>query len=135
MDSDERLVYRILEAARVVHGTLGPGFIEGIYVRALRVELKNRGFQVDREKLIKIWYGPSLVGKHRLDLLVDRLIIIELKANRGIIPVHVAQMISYLHATDYPLGLLLNFGTMELQWEIIRQNKKPDEPCGTSGFC
>src|SRR5215468_401800 len=120
MDAGERLVYGILEAARVVHGTLGPGFIEGIYGRALLVELKNNGFHVDREKLIKIWYGRSLAGRHRLDLLVDQSIIIELKANRGIIPVHLAQMISYLHATGYPLGLLLNFGGTELQREIVR---------------
>ena len=120
MDPDDRLIYRILEAARLVHDTLGAGFIEGVYGRALTVELKNRDFRVDREKTIKIWYGPSLVGKHRLDLVVDESVIIELKANRGIIPVHVAQMRSYLHASSYPLGLLLNFGTTELEWEIVR---------------
>src|SRR5437879_851977 len=117
LNSEDRLLYGILEAARVVHGTLGPGFIESIYARALTVELKQNGFQVDREKAIKIWYGSSLVGKHRLDLLVDDSVIIELKSNRAIIPVHMAQMNSYLHASEYPFGLLLNFGTTELQWE------------------
>jgi len=113
-------VYRILEAARAVHTALGPGFIESIYGRALAVELKQSGFEVDRERAIKIWYGLCLVGKHRLDLVVDNSVIIELKAGRGIIPVHLAQMNSYIHASNYPLGLLLNFGTTELQWELIR---------------
>ena len=122
MESDDRIVYAILEAARLVHTTLGPGFIESIYARALTLELINGGLHVDREKAIKIWYGTRLIGKHRLDLLVEGAIIIELKAGRAIIPVHVAQMNSYLHASRYPLGLLLNFGTTELQWELIRGN-------------
>jgi GxxExxY protein len=120
VDSDDGLLCDILQAARNVHGTLGPGFIESIYGRALTLELKKRGFQVDREKSIKIWYGPSLVGKHRLDLVVDGSVIIELKATRAIIPVHIAQMHSYLHASTFRFGLLLNFGTTELQWETVR---------------
>ena len=126
MDSDDRLVYRILEGARLVHATLGPGFIESIYGRALTAELTNSGLRVDRERTIKIWYGPRLVGKHRLDLLVDRSVIIELKANRCIIPVHIAQMNSYLHASKYPFGLILNFGSTELQWELIRSARDPE---------
>ncbi len=122
VDSEDQLLYRILAAARLVHSTLGPGFMESIYGRALGVELRNSGLQIDREKTIRIWYGPCLVGKHRLDLLVGRSVIIELKANRGIIPIHIAQMNSYLHASSYPVGLLLNFGTTELQWEVVRLN-------------
>ena len=123
MDPEDRLSYRILDAARNVHWSLGPGFVEGIYGRALTVELRNSGFRVDREKALKVWYGASLVGKHRLDLVVDQSVIIELKASRTIIPVHIAQMNSYLHASDYPWGLLLNFGTTELQWEIVRSGR------------
>jgi GxxExxY protein len=122
VELDDRLVYRILESARLVHATLGPGFVESIYVRALVAELTNNGFHVDREKVIKVWYGGRVVGKHRLDMLVDGSAIIELKANRGIIPVHLAQVKSYLHASSYPFGLILNFGTTELQWELIRSN-------------
>jgi len=122
VDSDDRLLYSILKAARIVHSTLGPGFIESIYGRALRLELKNSGFHVDREKSIKIWYGPSMLGKHRLDLVVDSSVIIELKANRSIIPVHIAQMHSYLHASKFSFGILLNFGTTDLQWETVRSS-------------
>lgn len=127
MGAGDQVIYRILKAARVVHTTLGPGFIEKIYTRALIAELTDDGFQVEREKTIKIWYGPRLVGKHRLDLLVDGAVIIELKANHGLIPVHVAQMKSYLHATAFPFGLLLNFGATELQWERINNNGRTEK--------
>jgi len=116
----DRVIYRILDAARLVHSALGPGFIESIYARALTAELKNGGFRVDREQAIKIWYSGLLVGKQRLDLVVDRSVIVELKAMKSIIPIHIAQMQSYLHASSYPFGLVLNFGTTELQWELIR---------------
>ena len=105
----------------MVHTTLGPGFIESIYTRALVAALVGAGFHVDRENTVKIWYGLRLVGKQRLDLLVDGTVIVELKANRGIVPVHIAQMNSYLHATAFPFGLLLNFGAAELQWELLRR--------------
>jgi GxxExxY protein len=138
VDAEDRLLYRLLEAARTVHQALGPGFIESIYGRALTLELRGQGFVVNREKSIKVWYGNHVVGRHRLDLVVDRAVILELKAARSIIPVNVAQMVSYLHATGYQLGVLLNFGTTQLQWECVRsaraQNKNPDEPCGSSGF-
>src|SRR5262245_6444996 len=125
LETDDRILYRILDAARLVHSALGPGFIEGIYGRALTMELKENGFRVDREKAIKIWYGAQLIGKHRLDLVIDDCVIIELKAGRSLIPVHTAQMRSYLHASDYPFGLLLNFGTMDLQWELVRAEDRP----------
>lgn len=124
MGSDDQVVFRILKAARHVHTALGPGFIESIYARALIAELMDDGFQVHREKVIKIWYGSHLVGRHRLDLLVDNTVIIELKANHGIIPLHIAQMKSYLHATGAPYGLVLNFGITELQWELIRSSSE-----------
>jgi len=125
VDSGERLVYRIVEAARTVHHELGPGFIESIYARALVAELKTRGLQVKREMLITIRYASIVVGKHRLDLVVDGTVIVELKANRGIVKVHLAQMNSYLHATGYPFGVILNFGTPELEVELI-PSPRPD---------
>ena len=124
MSPNEQLAHAIVKAARAVHSELGPGFIEAIYGRALVTELKNGGLQVEREKIIKIWYGPTLVGKHRLDLVVASAVIVELKASRGIINVHMAQMNSYLHATNYPLGLILNFGMPELEYELLTSPKK-----------
>lgn len=102
--------------------------MESIYGRALIAELKSSGLSVEREKLIKIWYASSVVGKHQLDLVVDNAVIVELKASRGIIRVHIAQMNSYLHATSYPLGIILNFGMPELEYELITssENKPAD---------
>jgi GxxExxY protein len=123
MEGEGQTVHRILDASRLVHTTLGPGFIESIYTRALVAQLMEDGFQVDREKSVKIWYGSRLVGKHRIDLLVDGSVIIELKVVRSLIPLHTAQMTSYLQATSFEFGLLLNFGSTELQWELVRRNE------------
>ncbi len=124
----DRIIQRLLQAARKVHAALGPGFLENVYGRAFLWELKECGFDVEREKLIKIWYGSQLVGKHRLDLVVDQTVILELKANRGIVPVHLAQMRSYLQATGFAFGVILNFGLAELQWKVIWREiaDKPD---------
>ena len=113
----------IVDAATRVHETLGPGFLESIYGRALLAELRARGLAIERERQIKIWYGSQVVGKHSLDLVVAGTAILELKANQGLVPVHVAQLRSYLQATDYPFGLLLNFGTAKLQWEVLHREK------------
>jgi GxxExxY protein len=120
MEENENPAYRIVEAARLVHRTLGPGFLENIYGRALVLELRSRGLSIEREKQIKIWYGVQLVGKHRLDLAVDASVIVELKANRGIVGAHQAQMRSYLQAAGLPYGLIINFGMPELEWELIQ---------------
>src|SRR5947209_2648639 len=89
--ADDQLLFRILAAARAVHEALGPGFVENTYARALLSEV-SRKFHVDRDKTIKIWHGSVLVGRHRLDLVVDHSVIVELKAGRAIIPLHLAQM-------------------------------------------
>jgi GxxExxY protein len=103
-----------------VHAALGPGFLEGVYGRALLIELKSGGLAVEQEKLIKIWYGSQMVGRHRLDLVIEGSVIVELKANRGIVAIHAAQMRSYLQATGLAIGILLNFGIPDLEWELIR---------------
>jgi GxxExxY protein len=128
VESGERLVYQIVAAARKVHQELGTGFIESIYARALLAELKSSGLQVQREKQIKIWYRSQLVGKHRLDMLVADTVIVELKANRGLASAHAAQMTSYLHATRYPVGVILNFGLPELGFETIASMDRAEEP-------
>ena len=115
----ESLVRAIVDAAKQVHSALGPGFLETIYVRALLSELRGRGLATERERQIKIWYGSQVVGKHTLDLIVDGSAIVELKASQGLASVHTAQLRSYLQATDYPIGLLVNFGSTRLQWEIL----------------
>ena len=119
MEEHDKTISGIVEAARQVHQTLGPGFLESIYARALVLELRTHDLFIEREKQIKIWYGSQLVGKHQLDLVVETCVVVELKANRGIVAAHQAQIRSYLQATGHPYGLILNFGMPELEWELI----------------
>lgn len=126
MRTDDQLTLEIIAAARTVHKELGPGFVEPIYNKALGLELKVRDLAVEREKLVRIFYGGCLVGRHYLDLVVDGRVILELKATRAIIPVFEAQMHSYLTASDYGLGLIVNFGSAELEWS--RSQKVPAQP-------
>jgi GxxExxY protein len=117
----DALVREIVNAAKLVHETLGPGFLESIYARALLSELRNRGLAIEREQEVKIWYGSQVVGKHNLDLIIERTAIVELKANHGLVPIHAAQLRSYLHATDCAVGILVNFGMSGLQWEVFHR--------------
>ena len=117
--TDDQLIFEIIQAARAVHESLGPGFVEGIYNKAFIIELRNRKLIVEREKLIKVMYAACIVGRHYLDLVVENRAILELKAVRAIVPVFEAQMRSYLTATDYPFGLIINFGTTELEWRQV----------------
>jgi len=121
VESTDLSISSIVQCAQQVHAALGPGFVESIYNRALVAELKNAGFKVEREKLIKIWYGSLLVGKHCLDIVVNEAVILELKACRSIVQAHTAQLHSYLHASEYSFGLIVNFGMPELQYELIRK--------------
>jgi len=117
----DALIRELLDAARRVHETLGPGFVESIYARALLSELRNRGLAIERERQVKIWYGSLIVGKHNLDLVLERTAIVELKANRGLLPIHTAQLRSYLLATECSVGILVNFGLRTLQWEVFHR--------------
>jgi GxxExxY protein len=120
--NDDRLIREIVQAARAVHDALGPGFVEPVYNKAFSLELHNRGLQLEREKMIRVIYASIVVGRHYLDLVVESRAIVELKAARSIIPVYEAQMQSYLAATDYPLGIVINFGTLQLDWKQISRS-------------
>ena len=107
----EPLSRKIIEAAVDVHKTLGPGFLESIYKKALYVALRNRHFRCDEEREIRIFYEGEEVGMHRLDLVVEGQIIVELKAIKALEDIHFAQVKSYLKATNLRVGLLLNFNS------------------------
>jgi GxxExxY protein len=117
----DALIRKIVEAARRVHETLGPGFLERVYARALLSELRSCGLAIERERQVRIWYGSFVVGKHSLDLIVERTVVIELKATHALAPIYSAQLRSYLRATDCSCGILLNFGTLALQWEVMHR--------------
>jgi GxxExxY protein len=111
----EELSGRILAAAVVaVHKQLGPGFLESIYQRAMEVALAHRGIAFEHQKDIHILFEEVDVGLHRLDLLVEGQIIVELKAVKALEDIHFAQLRSYLNATGLRVGLLLNFNATTL---------------------
>jgi GxxExxY protein len=122
------LLREIVDAATRVHETLGPGFLERVYARALLSELRSRGLAIERERQIKIWYGSQVVGKHALDLIVERTVVVELKANHGLASIHAAQLRSYLQAADCSHGILLNFGARALQWEVLHRELVAEKP-------
>jgi GxxExxY protein len=111
----EDLSRRIIGAALEVHRELGPGFLESIYEEALKVDLSEHDLSFEFQKEIKIEYLGVLVGVHRLDLVAENQIIIELKAVKELTDVHFAQLRSYLKATGLKVGLLLNFSKPTLE--------------------
>lgn len=102
----------IVDAAIAVHRTLGgPGLLETVYEEALAYELAERGFDVQRQKLIPISYkGHELGTPLRLDLLIDRMVIVECKATSTYNTIYEAQVLTYLRLTNLRLGLVINFG-------------------------
>ncbi len=100
----------IIKAFYKVYNTLGYGFLEKVYENAMRIELSKMGLNVLQQKNIKVFYEADQVGDYFADLLVNDLIIVELKAAENICEEHEAQLLNYLKATDIEVGLLLNFG-------------------------
>ena len=110
----EPLSHRIIEAAINVHRELGPGFIESIYHRAMEVALQEGGLFYETEKEVRICYAGVDVGCHRLGLVVEHEIIVELKAVKALEDVFFAKLKSYLKATGLRVGLLMNFNSNSL---------------------
>lgn len=111
---DRELTQRIIGAAIAVHRELGPGFIESIYEEALAMEFTALGIPFARQLPVSVFYRNQRVGEHRLDFLVSKTVVVELKAIQELEPIHFAMVRSYLKATNTQSGLLLNFATMPL---------------------
>jgi GxxExxY protein len=110
----EPLSGRIIEAAIAVHRELGPGYVESIYHKSLRIALDKRAIPYESQREVRIRYEGIEVGVHFLDLLVDGEIVVELKAVKAFEDIHFAQVKSYLKATGLRVGLLLNFNATTL---------------------
>lgn len=110
---------KIIGYAIKVHKSLGPGFIEKIYTKALAYELEKGKINFTQEKIITIKYEDLLLGGHRLDFLIEDEIILEIKAVYEINNFHMAQTLSYLKAAGKRLGLILNFSRSKLQIKRI----------------
>jgi GxxExxY protein len=116
----------IIGAAIAVHRSLGPGFLEQVYENALCLELQARGVALQRQVPVSIFYRSVEVGVHRLDLLVDARLVIELKAVKALDSVHFAVVRSYLCAVGLDHGLILNFAKTTL--EIKRVGRLTRDP-------
>ena len=117
----------IIGAALEVHRVLGPGFLESVYEEAMTVELGLRRIPFIRQKSINLLYKGQPVGEGRLDFLVDEALILELKAAEKLLPIHHAQVLSYLKSTHCHLGLLINFNERLLRDGIRRIVLSPSD--------
>jgi GxxExxY protein len=119
----KELTSDVIQAFYKVYNTIGYGFLEKVYENALRIELMNSGFLVEKQKAINFYYESKLVGEYFADLIVDGKVIIELKTSDSLIEEHECQLINYLKATDIEVGLLLNLGKKPLIRRKIFMNK------------
>ena len=112
---------RIIGCGIKVHRALGLGFLEKVYEEAMAIELTKAGLRFERQKTVVLLYDGKPVGEHRLDLLVDARVVVELKACKAIEDIHLATTRSYLKATVLPLALIMNFAkpTLEIRRIVL----------------
>lgn len=106
-----------------VHNSLGSGFQEVIYQRCLAIELQQAGLSFEREKEQLIHYNGVEVGSRRADFIVENKIVVELKAIVNLENIHLAQAKNYTVAYNFPVGLLINFGALSLQYKKVFNNQ------------
>ena len=119
----EQLTHSIIGCAMEVHGTLGNGFQEVIYQRALAYELGLQKIDFDREFEMPVMYKELQIGTRRVDFLVEEGISVEIKALINLEDVHLAQGMNYLEAYNLEIGLLINFGARSLEFKRLHNNK------------
>jgi GxxExxY protein len=128
---DKALTAQIIEAAIAVHRTLGPGFLESVYEEALCIELEAHDLPLERQLTVGLMYRGRPIGEHRLDLLVARRVVVELKAVKALEAVHFSVVRSYMKATGVESGLLLNFASMPLTIKrVARESVLPSRKEG-----
>ena len=121
------ITHKIIGSAMQVHNTLGSGFQELIYQRALAIEFTFNGLAFEREKEMPIFYREEQIGTRRVDFFVEGCVMVELKALQLLEDVHKAQAINYLEAYNVADGLLINFGGLSLDFKRV-YNKKLIRP-------
>jgi GxxExxY protein len=122
----EALSKRVIEAAIAVHRELGPGFLESIYECAMKAALTHRGIRFDSQKDVTIYFEGEEVGIHRLDLVVENELVVELKAVKALDEIHFAQVRSYLRASGLHVGLLMNFNAPTLIVKRVVRDYRPE---------
>jgi GxxExxY protein len=119
-EGTERVAQTTIGCAIEVHRRLGPGFLEGIYQDAMIIELEAAGLTTRREVPLALEYRGKPLRQHRIDLIVEGCVIVELKAVERLERIHQAQLISYLRASGLHLGLLMNFNVEHLRSALRR---------------
>lgn len=113
----ETLVRTVIECAKNIRRHLGPGYLESVYKNAMLVELKKQSLSYEIENPINVYYDNVLVGEFKADIVVENVLILELKAVQSLHMAHEIQLVNYLTATGIDDGLLINFGSEELQFK------------------
>ena len=122
----DELTYKVIGCAMKVHNTLGNGFQEVIYQRCLAIELRKEGIKFAREVEQIIYYDGFAVGTRRADFVIEGKLTLEIKATINLEPVHLNQAKNYVVAYDFPIGLLINFGSNSLQYKKLFNPKYND---------
>jgi GxxExxY protein len=122
----EDLTHKIIGCAMKVHSTLGNGFQEVIYQRAMVIEMEKQGLHFEREMEMTIYYDDIAIGNRRVDFFVEDIIMVELKALIKLENVHLAQAMNYCQAYNLPIGLLINFGSKSLEFKRVYNVNHPD---------
>jgi GxxExxY protein len=121
----EELSGKVIGVFYAVYNTLGHGFLEKVYENAMMIELRKAGLHPEQQKRIDVYYYGEIVGEYFADIVVNELIILELKAAEAIAPEHEAQLLNYLKGTEVELGLLFNFGPKpQFIRQILTNDKK-----------
>jgi GxxExxY protein len=121
----ENITHKIIGCAMKVHATLGSGFQEVIYQRALAIEMQKQNLPFGREVEMKIFYDDVEIGTRRVDFFVQETIMVELKALAKLDDLHLAQAINYLEVYNLPVGLLINFGSKSMEFKRVYNTKHP----------
>jgi GxxExxY protein len=121
----ENITHKIIGCAMKVHATLGSGFQEVIYQKALAIEMQKQNLPFGREVKMKIFYDEVEIGTRRVDFFVQETIMVELKAVVKLDDLHLAQAINYLEAYNLPVGLLINFGSKSMEFKRVYNTKHP----------
>lgn len=120
------ITQEIIGAFYDVYNELGHGFLESVYREAIAIALGERGLFVEREKTVRVMFRGEVIGVFRTDLLVNESVVVELKCARTIDSNHEAQLLNYLKATRYEVGLLLNFGAKAQFRRLILENARSE---------
>ena len=119
-DELEDLIHKVIGCCITVHRALGPGLLEGIYSRAVSIELQANGIPFETEKPVPVYYRGHLLCHQRLDFVVNGEVVLEIKSVEQLVTINRAQLLSYLRASKLPVGLLMNFNVTVLQDGIRR---------------